>query len=81
MSEKMPYRESRPDKIEIRRDALLLRIAELRQAVKATTLDQNLASKELDELDKSVQSVKGLEDMDLFEKMFDVLEKTVDSYK
>ena len=77
----MPYREPRPDEMEIRRDALLLGIAELRQAVKATTLDQNLASKELDELDKSVQSVKGLTDMYLYEEVFDLLEKTVDSKK
>lgn len=81
MSEKIPYREPVPEELEIRRDALLLRIVELRQAIKSTRLNQNIVSEELNELDKKVQEVEGLLDIALFEEIFDSLEKIVDSKK
>lgn len=62
----------------MRRDALLLRIAELREAIKITTFDQEVVSKELDELDAKVQHVEGLLDMRLFEEMMEAWEKMVD---
>ncbi len=80
MSERIPPREAIPPELEVRRDALLLRIKEMRDAVKGTDLDQDLVSKELDELDIQVQKVKGLLDMDLFEQMFDSLEHVVDKH-
>lgn len=79
MSEKIPYKETLPDELEIRRDALLLRIIELREAVKRTTLNLEIVSKELDELDRRVQQVGGLMDIKIAEEIFGKLEQIVDS--
>ena len=81
MSEKMPPHETLPPDIEVRRDALLLRVIELREAVKETDLNQEIVSKELDELATNVQKVEGSQDMALLEEIFDSLEKIVDSKK
>lgn len=81
MSEKTPYHEPRPEELEVRRDALLLRIIELRQMIKTTSLDPEIVSKELDELDTKVQGVQGLQAMQLYEELFDTLEEIADSKK
>jgi len=81
MSEKIPYNEPLPEELEIRRDALLLRIVELRQAVKETTFNQAIVSRELDELDTQVQKVEGLRDIEIIEGIFDTLEKITDAKK
>ncbi len=81
MKEGIPSREPIPSEIEVRRDALLLRIIELREAVTRTSLDQELVSKELSALDRNVQQVEGLLDMKIFEDVFDTLESIVDSKK
>ena len=77
----MPPHETLPPDIEVRRDALLLRVIELREAVKETDLNQEIVSKELDELATNVQKVEGSQDMALLEEIFDSLEKIVDSKK
>ncbi len=79
MSERMPPHEPLPNNLDVRRDALLLRIVELREAVRATNLDQEIVSKELSELDTRVQKVEGLLDMELFEQVFETLEGIVDA--
>lgn len=79
MSERIPPHEPVPRDVDVRRDALLLRIAELREVIKKTTFDQEIVSKELDELDAKVQHVEGLLDMRLFEEMMEAWEKMVDS--
>ena len=79
MSERMPPRESLPNHLDVRRDALLLRIVELREAVRATDFDQEIVSKELGELDTRVQKVEGLLDMEVFEQLFETLEGIVDA--
>lgn len=81
MTERMPPYEALPSDLEVRRDALLLRIVELREAVKRTGFDPEIVSKELAELDTRVQKVTGPLDMSLFEEMFDTLEKIVDAKK
>lgn len=82
MSERLlPPQEPLPTEINIRRDALLLRIVELREAVKKTNLDQEVVTKELDEIDRRVQHVEGILDMRLFEEMFETWERIVDSKK
>ena len=77
----MPPHETLPPDIEVRRDALLLRVIELREAVKETDLNQEIVAKELDELATNVQKVEGSQDMALLEEIFDSLEKIVDSKK
>jgi len=81
MSERMPPHEAPPNNLEVRRDALLLRIVELRERVKVANFDQELVAKELSELDTRVQQVQGPLDMDIFEKIFDSLEQMVDTKK
>ncbi len=79
MKEGLPIYEPVPNELEVRRDALLLRIVEMREAIQNTDFDQQLVSKELSELDARVQQVEGSRDMELFEEIFNTLEKIVDS--
>jgi hypothetical protein len=81
MSEKLPYQESTPEEIEIRRDALLLRISELREAVKVTKLNQDIVSQELEGISNQIQMVRGLADMKVAEEVVDFYERMVDSKK
>jgi hypothetical protein len=81
MSERPQYQESLPEELEVRRDALLLRIVELRYLIGFTTLEPEIVSRELNELDTSVQNVKGLLDIKIFEEIFDTFEKIADSKK
>lgn len=71
--------EPAPSDLEVRRDALLLRIAELRDRIQQTDLDPKIVSNELSELDTRLQKVQGLKDITLFEEILDTLEKITDS--
>jgi hypothetical protein len=79
MSERFPLPEPAPSDVEIRRDSLLLRVAELREKIKETDLDPEIVSKELTVLDTRLQQEQGSAGMKIFEEMLDTLEKIVDS--
>ncbi len=79
MSERHPPHAAGPSPLEMRRDALLLRIITLREKVKNTDFDTEIVSKELAELDTAVQSGRGDRDMKVFEDILGKLEEIVDS--
>ncbi len=81
MSEKLPYNEPLPEEIEVRRDALLLRVSELHEDIKRTSLKQDLASRELGALSNQIQMIRGLQDMTIVEEVVDRYERIVDSKK
>ncbi len=79
MTERMPFHEAPPDQLEVRRDALLLRVKEMRDKLGESNLNPEVVSAELSALHDRVQQVGGLLDMGLFDEIFDALEKVFDA--
>jgi hypothetical protein len=80
MSERMPPYEPSPSVLETRRDALLLRIAELREKIKESSLDPEIISKPLADLDSRLQATESSIDIAALEGIIDTLEKIADSW-
>ena len=72
-----------PDPLEVRRDALLERIIELRKIIKEEPFldDQKDMSKKVDEIDEMVQSVDSMFTILALEDLFSSLEEIIKSYK
>lgn len=77
MSEEMPSKPY-PDVLETQRDALLARVAEMRERAQHTDLDKDLVAKELSELTTRIQQVQGALDLQIFSEVLDVLDTSID---